>query len=135
MIDKATKMLIGKVTQAQFVDNENIHWSTPPAAAGTKGIISLSLNNREFFDIHLSGKDYSFEYSISPKIDWLEPAFGEVWHSNNEFIDVFGSGFSCWENNNCWDIKCWFGTEPNYLVLKAIYVDNTHIRCEMPNYP
>lgn len=135
MIDWASKMLIGKVTQAESVDNENIIWSTPAAAPGTKGIISLSLNNWEFFDIHLSGKDYSFEYTVSPKIEWIEPAFGEVWHSNNEFIDVYGSGFLCRDNNNCWDIKCRFGTAPNFLFLKALYIDPTHIKCEMPNFP
>ena len=88
MIDSATNMIIGEVRQAEYVDNENIEWSTPAAKPGTRGTISLSLNNREFFDIHLSGKDYSFEYYPSPVIDSIEPAFGEVRHSPDEVITV-----------------------------------------------
>jgi len=129
MIDRETKKLIGKVTQAEFVDNEVIHWLTPEAAAGTKGVISLSLNNREFFDIHLSGKDYSFEYAVSPKIDKINPAFGEVRHGNNEWIDVYGSGFICKDNNNCGDVKCRFGSDKSFMFEKGIFIDQTHIRC------
>ena len=73
MIDARTGHTIGEVTEADYVDNENIEWTTPAAPEGTRGVISMSLNNREYLDIHLADKDYSFEYYQSPKITGISP--------------------------------------------------------------
>ena len=135
MIDADSKSVIGEVRRAEYVDNENIEWTTPAAMPGTRGVISLSLNNREFFDIHLSGKDYSFEYYTSPVIDSIEPAFGEVRHSPEEVITVRGRNFECRNNDNCKELKCRFGEKPNFLYEKGTLVDAGTIRCPMPNYP
>jgi len=135
MIDSTSKQIIGEVRQADYVDNENIEWNTPAAQPGTQGTISLSLNNREFFDIHLQGKDYSFEYYPSPVIDSIEPAFGEVRHSPDEVITVRGRNFDCQNQNNCKDLKCRFGEEPNFLTVKGTLIDSGTINCPMPNYP
>ena len=81
MIDAGEKRIIGEVTEAEFVDNENIEWRTPPASPRTKGIISVSLNNREYFDLKLSGLEHSFEYLPAPIVNRIDPAFGEVRHA------------------------------------------------------
>ena len=135
MINSDTHEIIGEVSQAEFVDNENIIWKTPASEPDTRGVISLSLNNREFFDLHLNGKDYSFEYYSSPVIDRLEPAFGEVRHAPNEYIHIYGDNFNCFNKDNCKNVKCRFGTDPNFLYEKAVQIDSTHVKCLMPNFP
>ena len=79
----------------------------------------MRLNNREYLDIHLADKDYSFEYYESPKIQEIRPKFGKVRHGPNEVIQVYGSNFDCYNHDNCENVKCRFGEDPNYVYVKG----------------
>lgn len=93
MLEAGSRKPLGPTVEADFVENEEVQWKVPPAPAGTKGILSLSLNNHQFYELYHKDKDYSFEYVSSPFITSIDPEFGEVRHSENQSIDVHGRNF------------------------------------------
>lgn len=134
MLEKGSRRPIGPTTTAEYVENEEVHWKAPPAPPGTKGIISLSLNNHQFYELYHKDKGYSFEYESSPYITSIDPEFGEVRHSDNLSIDVHGRNFDC-PQGNCHNVKCKFGSEPDAIIVKGIRQSSEVIKCPLPNYP
>ena len=134
MLESKTFKALGPTVEAEYVTDEVVQWTTPPAPAGTKGIISLSLNNHQFLELYRKGYDYAFEYLSSPIVNSIDPEFGEVKHSQNTIISVHGQNFD-WENDDWSSVKCRFGEDPDAIVVKGKRVSTDLIQCPLPNYP
>lgn len=93
MLDSSSRQPLAATTEAVFVENEIIEWKAPPAPAGTKGVISLSLNNHQFYELYHKDAEYSFEYLSSPFVTNIDPEFGEVRHSDKVILDMHGRNF------------------------------------------
>jgi hypothetical protein len=93
MLDSSSRQPLAATTEADFVENEIIEWKAPPAPAGTKGVISLSLNNHQFYELYHKDAEYSFEYLSSPFVTNIDPEFGEVRHSDKVILDMHGRNF------------------------------------------
>lgn len=134
MLESGSRQPLGPTTKAEKVENEEIQWKAPPAPSGTKGIISLSLNNHQFYELYHSNTDYSFEYLSSPFVSSIDPAFGAVRHADSITIDVHGKNFDC-PSAGCDSVKCKFGKDPNSIIVKGIRMSSDLIKCPLPNYP
>lgn len=96
MLEETSRKRIGQVSEAEFVDNENIHWKTPEAPANTRSIISVSLNKHEWYNIEKTDDDaHVYTYYESPKIEKLDPAYGQVRHKSGKRVRVLGKNFQC----------------------------------------
>ncbi|CAI2384727.1 unnamed protein product [Moneuplotes crassus] len=134
MLDAKSGRPLGPSTKADFVENDLIRWKAPPAPPGTEGIISLSLNDHQFYELYQKNKGFSFKYMSSPFVTHINPEFGEIRRSNDMTIDVHGNSFDC-PNNNCNDVTCKFGTDPNSIVIKGYRQSSNLIKCPIPDYP
>lgn len=93
MLESGTRRPLGPTVEAEFIENEEIQWRAPPAPTNTKGIISISLNNHQFYELYHQDKDFGFEYVSSPYVTSIDPEFGEVRQSESTSIDVHGRNF------------------------------------------
>ena len=134
MLEAESRRPLGPTTIAEYIENEEVRWKVPPAPAGTQGIISLSLNNHQFYELYHKEKGFSFEYLNSPYITSIDPQFGEVRHSEKVVVDVHGRNFDC-PNSNCNNINCKFGKDPDAVIVKGKRQSSNLIQCPLPNYP
>lgn len=134
MLEAETRKPLAPTTIADYTENEEIHWKAPPAPAGTKGIISLSLNNHQFYELYHKDAQFSFEYLSSPFVDSIDPEFGEVRHSDHVTIDVHGRNFDC-PGGDCSNVVCKFGKDPDAITVNGKRQSSTLIQCPLPNYP
>lgn len=93
MLENKSSRALSPTIEADYVTDELIQFKTPPAPAGTKGIISLSLNNHQFLELYRKGSDFAFEYLSSPVVSSIDPEFAEVKHSQGTVISVHGQNF------------------------------------------
>ena len=56
-------------------------------------------------------------------------------HGPNEVIRVHGANFDCVNHDDCEHVKCRFGQDPDFVVVKGARRSSELIECEMPNYP
>ena len=126
--------LIAPASKAVKVDNENVHWRTPPGPAGTNAALELSLNNKDFSKVTIFEKDYSFSYFEAPEITGIRPRFGPVKALSGESITVTGRNFHC-PDATCRDLFCRFGSSPDEIMMKAEHVSDTEVKCPIPKYP
>lgn len=134
MLESGSRKPLGPTTTAENVENEEIEWKVPPAPAGTKGIISLSLNNHQFYELYHTNESYSFEYLSSPFVESIDPEFGEVRHAESMTLDVHGKNFDC-PSEGCDNVKCKFGSDPDEVIVKGQRISSELIKCPLPNYP
>lgn len=134
MLEAGTRRPLAPTTKAEFVENEEVRWTAPPAPPGTKGIISLSLNDHQFYELYHKDQEFSFEYLTSPFVTSIDPAFGEVRHSDKVVVDVHGRNFDC-PDNDCSNVRCKFGKDPESIIVRGQRQSATLIQCPLPNYP
>lgn len=127
MLDASSRRPLGPTTEAEFVENEIVQWKAPPAPPGTKGIISMSLNNHQFYELYHKDKEYAFEYSPSPFVTGIDPEFGEVRHSEHITLDVHGRNFDC-PDPSCNNVKCKFGKDPESIIVSGQRQSSTLIK-------
>ena len=134
MLESGTRKQLGPTVEAEATENEEVQWRAPPAPAGTKGIISLSLNNHQFYELYHQNQEYSFEYVSSPFVTSIDPEFGEVRQAETVSIDVHGRNFDC-DSDGWGNVRWKFGKDPEEIIVKGQRIASDLIKCPLPNYP
>lgn len=129
----STKVVITKSKSAEYVDNENIRWTTPPGEGETHHILELSLNDQDFYPIIPINESYSYTYYSSPRVDNLYPTFGPLGHSSEITLFIKGRNFNCLDEN-CSHVSCRFGNGDQAIYVPAKRISTTEIHCRVPKY-
>ncbi len=119
--------------EAEYVDNENIRWTTPPGPGETHHIMELSLNGADYYPILPINETYSYTYYTSPRVENIYPTFGPLAHSSMITLFVKGKHFSCLDQN-CTHVTCRFGKGDEAIFVPATRVSATEIHCRIPKY-
>lgn len=119
--------------EAEYVDNENIHWKTPPGDADSKHILELSLNKEDFYPILPVNQKYSYTYYNSPRVEHLYPPYGPVESELPVLLFVKGKNFDC-PDEKCENATCRFGTGDQAIITPATKISSTEIHCYVPKY-
>eukprot|EP01022_Parablepharisma_sp_SALTPOND_P004399 TRINITY_DN120219_c4_g1_i1.p1 TRINITY_DN120219_c4_g1~~TRINITY_DN120219_c4_g1_i1.p1 ORF type:complete len:1747 (-),score=99.47 TRINITY_DN120219_c4_g1_i1:2673-7913(-) len=118
---------------AEYVDNENVYWTTPPGDPHSKHVLEMSLNNIDYTPIVPVNESYSYTYYSSPRIDKLYPSYGPVVTQSPIPLFIKGRNFEC-PNNDCRRVTCRFGKGDEAIYVPAIRVSQTEIHCNVPKY-
>ena len=118
---------------ADFVDNENIHWTTPAGEADSKHILEISLNNVDYTSIVPVNESYSYVYYSSPRVDSIYPPFGMVNNPAPIMLTIKGRNFNC-SDDECKAVKCRFGKGDQAIYVPAERISSTEIHCLVPKY-
>ena len=68
---KPTKIISGNFSRSFEIDEDYMKWKTPPAKAGTKAILEISLNGQEWTQVIPKDETYSFTYYDAASVSWL----------------------------------------------------------------
>lgn len=86
------------IYEAQFVDNENIYWNTPPGKPESHHILEISLNKVDFLPIMPKHLPYSYTYYEDPHVESINPSFGPVKPEVERILIIKGRNFNFPEN-------------------------------------
>ena len=125
--------VVTKSKPADYVDNENIHWTAPPGEGETHHIMELSLNDEDFYPIIPINESYSYTYYSSPRVDNLYPTFGPLGHSSEIMLFIKGRNFNCYDDN-CTHVSCRFSKGDEAIYVPAKRISPTEIHCQVPKY-
>ena len=128
---KSGKYSIPKI--AEFADNENIHFITPPGDPYSHHIIEVSFNEIDYYPVILKGQNYSFSYYLAPKIESIDPPYGYVRSNKQVILTVKGKNFKC-PNDQCENVICRFGKEDNFIFSQGTLIKENEIQCKVPKY-
>lgn len=115
---KPTK-LIGEQAKSFEIEDDYFKWSVPPAKAGTKAILEVSMNGQEWTKVIPEGQDYSYLYYDSAHVNKLEPSYGPVRSPKDLYTIVNGQGFTC-PDGDCSQITAqWTDTDQDNAKIKT----------------
>ena len=77
-------------SQAEFVDNENIKWRTPPGAADSHHILEISLNMQDYTPVIPRNMSYSYTYYLAPHVEAIYPPYGPLRSKKEVMLFVKG---------------------------------------------
>ena len=119
--------------EAEFVDSENVEWSTPPGETDTHYILEISLNNQDFTQIIMINKTYSYTYYVSPRISNIYPQFGPVSSPKPVTMFIKGTNFNC-PDEKCQYLQVRFGKGDESVYVPGVKVNETEIHCQVPKF-
>jgi hypothetical protein len=119
--------------EAEFVDNEHVHWETPPGEPESSHILELSLNGQDYSPVLMPKDNYSYEYYSSPRVVAIYPPYGPLESANPVTIFVKGTNFVCQEGK-CARVMCRFGKGDEAIFVTGVHVSPTEIHCQAPKY-
>ena len=114
--------------------NEKINTTSAALPSGTRALIQISLNDKDWVNVKAPGATYSFSYYDSPHITSISPAFGPLKNKDQKMITISGTNFVC-QDPPCKEVKVRFGTPPDNAIFEpAELMSDGTIRCRIPMY-
>ena len=124
-----TGNIIGEVKEVSDLTQDNFFIYSPPSPEGTKAILNLSFNQKDWQKILPSGKEHSFEYTSAPQVTGINPHFGPVKVPDQATIS--GKNFACTE---CKGLMVRFGKDENSIYVPGTRVNDNQIKVTIPPY-
>jgi len=133
-IDPVTKAELAPATEIkkEELTNSEALWYTPKLASGTKALLQISPNRKDWVDVKAPKSDYSFAYYESPHITQIDPTFGPV-KDDNVKMTIDGTGFICPDEGVCKNLRVRFG-EPPFAIYVHGNLTGGQVVCWVPKY-
>lgn len=141
-VDSANQeQLLAPPTEATNLGIDAFEWVTPSVKSAGDALLQISLNKRDWHDVKdPASAATSFTYYAAPHITSVSPSFGHVKSTKEQFVELKGSGFECFDAD-CQELKCRFGNTPDsYVYVQGSLVTGSgsdgksSVKCKVPQY-
>lgn len=129
------EQVLAPPTEALRPGIDSFEWITPPVRSPGDALLQISLNRQDWHDVKDPATPAtSFTYYAAPHITLVTPSFGHVKSTKEQYVELKGTGFECFDAD-CQELKCRFGNTPDsYVYVQGSQSSPTSVKCKVPQY-